>query len=66
MKKVSPNQQVILDYVRSMGGSHVFIGPTIKADCFGGWEWHEVERPLKGLVKRGLLREIRRCFYYLP
>lgn len=63
--RLTPNQQIIMDYITAMGGKHVYIGITLKAECFGGWEWHEIARPLNGLLKRGLLTVVNKSFYYL-
>jgi hypothetical protein len=63
--RLTPNQKIIMDYIQTMGGRHVYIGITLKADCFSGWEWHEIERPLAGLVKRGLLTVVNKNFYYV-
>jgi hypothetical protein len=63
--KLSKNQEIILNYIKEQGGKHVYIGITLKANWCAGWDWHEVERPLKGLIKRGILTVTSKSFYHL-
>lgn len=64
--RLSPNQKVIMDYMKSKDGKPVYLGGALRADCFAGWELRELERALKGLVTRGLLVPTGNNIYRLP
>lgn len=66
--RIGKTQAAILDFIQRAGGHHVYVGAG--ANVFGttlaGYTAEEVERSLKGLVKRNLLIEKKRAFYTLP
>jgi hypothetical protein len=63
MLKLSNSQQIIMNFIKEQKVKRVYIGVTVKAECFEGWEWYQIERPLNGLVKRGILNVSNNCFY---
>lgn len=68
MARVGKVQAAILDFVRLGGGRHVYVGAgaSVLGTGLAGYYAEELERPIKALVKRGLLVERKNAFYTLP
>lgn len=68
--RLGKTQKKIIEYMKSQGGVHVYMGATIKSlkgrEFLGGYFWEEIERSLTSLIKRGLVIKVKSGFYTTP
>jgi hypothetical protein len=64
--RLGKTQRLVVQFLREAGGTHVCLGPSVRAGCLMGYTWEEVSRSLDALIKRGIVVEVKWGFYTLP